>query len=100
MKLKLQRFRPDSAGIRELLSTKELETHLGERGLRIADSVEAAGIRVEGRPGKIDLPVTVTVTGAPGRARARVILDHPAGQAVEAKHGVLSVALDAGRDLR
>jgi hypothetical protein len=96
---KLTRLNVKTTGIRKLLSLPLVEADVGARGLRIADAVEAAGIRVEGRPGRIDLPVTVTTTNTGKRARARVILDHPAGQAVEAKHGILAASLDAGGDL-
>jgi len=88
-----------STGIRKLLSLPGVEADLGARGLRMADTVEANGQKVEGRPGKVDLPVTVTVTNTGKRARARVIIDHPSGQAVEAKHGYLAAALDAAGDL-
>jgi hypothetical protein len=42
--------------------------------------------------------VTVDVRAGHGRARARVILAHPAGLAVEAKHGILTASIDAARD--
>lgn len=98
MSVRLQRFRFNHRALKAILTSERMQEHLGARALRIADQVEAAGIRVEGRPGRIDLPVTVTVTADRNRARARVILDHPAGKAVEAKHGVLAAAVDAGRD--
>jgi hypothetical protein len=99
MSVRLDRLKPDSRGIAKLLTSAEVEKDLGERALRVADAVEAAGIRVEGRPGRIAMPVTVTVTASGSRARARVILDHPAGQAVEAKHGILAASIDAARDI-
>lgn len=84
--------------VKELLKGEALEELLGAKALAVADQVEAAGIRVEGVPGRIPLPVTVTVTSGESRSRARVILDHPSGLAVEAKHGVLTASLDAARD--
>ena len=97
--MKLTRLNVKTTGIRRLLSSPGVEADLGERALRVADEVEAAGIRVEGAPGRIDLPVTVTVATGGKRARARVILDHPAGQAVEAKHGILAASIDAAGDV-
>lgn len=95
----LTRLNIKTTGIRKLLSLPGVEADIGARALRVADAVEANGQKVEGRPGKVDLPVTVTLTKDGKRARARVILDHPAGQAVEAKHGYLAAAIDAGGDL-
>lgn len=94
----LARLAVKTSGVKKLLSLPGVEADVGRRALRVADQVEAYGQRVEGKPGRIDLPVTVTVTTT-GRARARVILDHPAGQAVEAKHGLLASAIDAAGDL-
>lgn len=98
MSVRLRRLRINYKGLTTLLTSEAMQEHLGDRALKMADAVEAAGIRVEGEPGRIDLPVTVTVTGSGRRARARVILDHPAGQAVEAKHGLLAASVDAARD--
>lgn len=98
MTAKLTRLNVKTRGIERLLSLPGVEKDVGERALRVADEVEAAGQRVEGRPGRVDLPVTVTVTTS-GRARARIILDHPSGQAVEAKHALLATAIDAAGDL-
>jgi hypothetical protein len=95
----LKRLNVKTRGIRKLLSLPGVEKDLGERALKVAAAVEANGQKVEGRPGKIDLPVTVTLTSDGKRARARVILDHPSGQAVEAKHGFLAAAIDAAGDL-
>ena len=96
--VKLRRFRFRYEGLRELLTSQEAQDDVGARALKMADEIEAAGVRVEGKPGRIPIPVTVTVTAGTSRARARVILDHPAGAAVEAKHGLLAGALDAGGD--
>ncbi len=96
---KLTRLNVKTRGIRELLSLPGVEKDLGERALEVADAVEANNQKVEGRPGQIDLPVTVTLVNDGKRARARVILDHPSGQAVEAKHAYLAAAIDAAGDL-
>jgi hypothetical protein len=98
MTVKLTRFRPDSRGIQKLLTAPGVEADIGARALRIAAQVEAAGIQVERGRQRKDIPVTVTVTSGGSRARARVILDHPAGQAVEAKYGILAASVDAAGD--
>lgn len=95
MSVRMTRFAPNTSGIAKLLSLPGVEADLGRRAEAVADQVEAAGIRVEGRPGRIELPVTVTIATSDKRARARVILDHPSGQAVEAKHGILASSVDA-----
>ena len=98
MSVRLTRFRFNHRGLQQILTSQAMQDDVGDRASRMADQVEAAGIRVEGEPGRLDLPVTVTVTAGDSRARARVILDHAAGQAVEAKHGLLAAAVDAARD--
>jgi NADH dehydrogenase FAD-containing subunit len=95
MTVKLTRFRPNSRGIQKLLTAPGVEADIGARALRIAAQVEAAGIQVERGRQRKDIPVTVTVTSGGSRARARVILDHPAGRAVEAKYGILAASVDA-----
>jgi len=95
MSVRLTRFQPKTRGIAKLLTLPELEKDIGERALRIADAVEAAGIQVERGKSRKDIPVTVTIATSPERVRARVILDHPAGQAVEAKYGILAASIDA-----
>lgn len=97
MTIKVERVRVHRRAIRDLLRSEGVQEVLGRKALAVADEVEAAGIRVEGVPGRIALPVTVTVVAGSERARARVILDHPAGLAVEAKHGILTSSIDAAR---
>lgn len=84
-------------GLQELMKSPRMQALLGAKAEAVAAEVEAAGIRVEGKPGRVDIPVTTTVVVGRTRARSRVILDHPAGIAVEAKHGVLTSAIDAAR---
>jgi len=99
MTIRVTRVRLSRPGMRELLRSKGVQADLTRRALAVADQVEAAGIRVEGKPGRIPLPVTVDVSVGPERARARVILDHPSGTAVEAKHGILTSSIDAAREI-
>lgn len=92
------RVKLNRRGMRDLLRSEGVQAMLAGKAEAVAEQVEAAGIRVEGTPGKVALPVTVDVGAGTGRARARVILDHPAGIAVEAKHAVLASSIDAARD--
>lgn len=59
---------------------------------RVADAVEAQGIRVGAENDAPDeYPLPVQATSEPD-GEARVTIDHPAGKAVQAKHGVLTRA--------
>jgi hypothetical protein len=99
MTIKVTRVTVKQSEVRKLLKGDALEALLGAKALAVADRVEAAGIRVEGEPGRIPLPVTVTVTRGRIRSRARVILDHPSGLSVESKHALLAGAIDAARNV-
>jgi len=83
--------------MRDLLRSEGVQAMLGGKAEAVAEQVRAAGIRVEGTPGRVELPVAVDVAAGEGRARARVVLDHPSGRAVESKHAVLAAAVDAAR---
>ncbi|MEU7843948.1 hypothetical protein AB0B39_23645 [Micromonospora sp. NPDC049114] len=98
MSIKVTRVRLKGRGMRDLLRSEEVQAILGRKALAVAAEVEAAGIRVDGDPGRIALPVTVNVGAGLGRARATVTLDHPSGLAVEAKHGILTSSIDAARN--
>lgn len=98
MSIKVTRVRLKRRGMRDLLRSDAVQAMLARKAEAVAEQVEAAGIRVDGEPGRIPLPVTVDVAAGSERARARVILDHPAGIAVEAKHGILTASIDAARD--
>lgn len=69
----------------------------------VAKNVRDMGIKVgdrDGGPHEYDLPVKVTMSTT-DRAHANVTLAHPAGQAVQAKHGALTkAAAQAGLDVR
>lgn len=75
----------ESAGVRRLVESAANE---------VADNVRDQGIRVEGIPGNIELPVKVSVYET-DRARASVTLAHPSGIAVQAKNGALTKAASA-----
>lgn len=98
MSIKVTRVKLKRRGMRELLRSEGVQAMLGRKAEAVAAQVEAAGIRVDGVPGRVALPVTVDVTAGAERARATVTLDHPSGLAVEAKHGILTSSIDAARD--
>lgn len=98
MSIKVTRVKLHRRGMRDLLRSEDVQEMLGRKASAVAAQVEAAGIRVDGTPGRVPLPVTVEVGAAQERARAVVILDHPAGAAVEAKHGILTASIDTARD--
>lgn len=92
----------DHAGIGALLKSTEMHRLVQDVAEEIAGNVRAQGIRVGGTDGagEIDLPVEVGVTTT-DRAHASVLLAHPAGVAVQAKHGALTKgASDAGLSVR
>jgi hypothetical protein len=66
----------------------------------IAENVRAQGIRVEGTPGDVELPVEVR-TSVTDRAKASVSIAHASGAAVQAKHGALTkAAAQVGLDVK
>jgi hypothetical protein len=98
MTVKVTRVKLNRRGMRALLRSEGVQAVLGRKARAVAAQVEAAGIRVEGTPGRKPLPVTVAVGAGKERARAAVVLDHPSGLAVEAKHAALASSIDAARD--
>ena len=93
----------DNAGIRSLLKSAEIARVTEEAADAVKANVEAMGIRVgdkDGGPHEYDLPVTVRMVET-DRAHAIVALAHPAGEAVQAKHGALTkAAAQAGLDVQ
>ncbi len=84
----------NSSGIANLLESPEMHRLVEKVADEIAYNVRGQGVRVEGIPGDIELPVKVSVTTT-DRARATVVLAHPSGIAVQAKHGALTKAAAA-----
>jgi len=70
---------------------------------QIARNVRALGIKVgdkDGGPREHDLPVKVEMTTT-DRAHGRVVIEHPSGQAVQAKRGALTkAASEAGMEVK
>lgn len=77
----------DHAGIGAILKSGPMAAAVHAAAEEIAS--KARGIMVEGIPGNVALPVEVT-DSVSDRARSSVTLAHPAGQAAQAKHGVLT----------
>lgn len=87
----------NEAGLTEILRSREVLADLERRAERVAAAAAAVGVRVSGDPGADELPIKVTSRIGSKRAVARVIVAHPAGLAVEAKHRLLGRAMDAAR---
>lgn len=86
-----------SAGVKALLQSTAMHRAVQEATEKVAANVESQGITVGDRDGgkhEIDLPVLVEMTTT-DRAKGCVILAHPAGAAVQAKHGALTKAAAA-----
>jgi hypothetical protein len=91
------------AGIEQILKAAPMQAAVKAAAEQIAQNVRDQGIKVGDKDGgahEIDLPVTVTMTTT-DRAHANVTIAHPAGEAVQAKHGALTkAAAQAGLDVR
>lgn len=85
------------AGMAALLKSGEMQALVEKAAEEIAQNVRDQGIMVgafKGGTGEIPLPVTVRPTTT-DRAHVSVALAHPAGAAVQAKHGALTKAAAA-----
>lgn len=92
-------FRRNSRGVAAILKSAEAVRLVTSAAENVADNVRRQGFRVDGIPGDVELPVKVAVYET-DRARASVILAHPAGIAVQAKHGALTrAASEAGLEV-
>lgn len=90
-------IRLDHKGLAQILQSEEMHHLVQETAEQIGRNVEAQGITVgsfKGGTGEIPVPVEVDVTTM-DRAHGRVTLAHPAGIAVQAKHGALTKAASA-----
>jgi hypothetical protein len=78
------KFKPDHAGIGELLRSQGVQDDLKARAERVAAAARA----------ETDMPILVdNMTGK--RARYRIVAHHPKALRVEAKHRLLGRAIDA-----
>lgn len=92
----------DSKGIRALLQSTAMHRATQDAAEAVADNARAMNIGVGDKDGgahEIPMPVEVSMTTT-DRAHAFVSIAHPAGQAVQAKHGALTkAAAQAGLDV-
>lgn len=98
-----RRIKLNSAGIARILKAPEMQRATERAADAVAENVRAMEIGVGDKDGgkhEQPLPVTVT-TSTTDRAHANVNLAHPAGAAVQAKHGALTkAAAQAGLDVK
>lgn len=81
----------DSKALEVISKSREMKRAVKALADEIADNVRSLGIRVQGVPGDIELPVKV-FEDTTDRARCSVQIAHPSGKAVQAKHGALTKA--------
>lgn len=92
-------------GLEEIAKRRETADAVRDLAEKVADNVRSQGHMVSGIPGDEVLPVTVNVGETKNmrvnRAKAWVTLAHPAGLAVQAKHGALTkAASEAGLEVK
>lgn len=88
------RIKLDSRALEAILKSEEVRNELQDLAGEMKSFIEGHGIRVgdaDGGKHEYDLPVTVE-SQTTDRAREVVGINHPAGMAVQAKHGVLTKA--------
>lgn len=93
----MARVRLNQKGVAEILKSAGMHRVVQEAVEAIAENVRDQGIKVgdrDGGPAEYDLPVKTSVTTT-DRAHGVVTLAHPAGEAVQAKHGALTKAAAA-----
>lgn len=97
-----RKVRLNSRGIARILKAPEMQRATERAAEAVKANVEAMNIGVGDKDGgKHEKPLPVTVTmSTTDRAHANVNLAHPAGAAVQAKHGALTkAAAQAGLDV-
>jgi hypothetical protein len=97
------KVRLDSKGIQAIAKSAFMQNAVKLKTEQVAIKVRGMGIRVggfKGDVGEIDLPVE-TDLHITDRAHGTVTLAHPAGEAVQAKHGALTkAAAQAGLEVK
>lgn len=85
-------------GVGALLASGEVQDMLDRKAEAVATSARARGVTVNTpTTGEEPVPVETVSAGNSKRARALVVVDHPAALRVEAKHRLLGRALTAAR---
>jgi hypothetical protein len=85
----------NEAALKRALGTPEMQEATDRLAESLADEVRTQRTLVEGEPGILDLPVEVYQSDDADTAASAVVLAHPAGLAVQAKHGSLTKAASA-----
>jgi hypothetical protein len=97
------RIRLNHKGVEQVLKSAPMAAAVKAKAEQVAQNVRDQNIKVGDRDGgkhEYDLPVKVTMTTT-DRAHANVTITHPAGEAVQAKHGALTkAAAQAGLDVK
>lgn len=88
------RVRVNQAALAQIAKSAGVAAALHAKGEEVAGHIRAQGIRVENIPGDIALPVEVEDHGA-DTAVTSVIIAHPSGEAVQAKHGAVTAGAAA-----
>lgn len=97
-----RRIKLNRAGIAAIMKGAEMQAAINATAEQVAANLRGQKIKVGALKGgdEIDLPVTVR-SGITDRARATVVIAHPAGMAVQAKHGALTkAAAEAGLEVK
>lgn len=82
-----------SHGMRELLTSREVERDLKRRGDQIAAAAEAIGVP----PHEGEVDYYAESSRGTTRARVHVVADHPGALGQEQQYRTLGTALDAGK---
>jgi hypothetical protein len=86
----------DHGGIAAILKSGEMHALVDKVAEEIAGNIRDQGIVVGALEGNGEIPLPVEVSSSTtDRAHASVALAHPAGVAVQAKHGALTKAASA-----
>jgi hypothetical protein len=98
--VRVGRFHPNPIGINALTKTSDMADGVDATSEVVAENVRRQGIYVEHEPGDIALPVEVDAYDA-AASTGGVRIAHPAGEAVQAKHGALTkAAAEAGLQVK
>ena len=98
--MKLEKYKPNRKGIKELLGSAGIQADLTVRAERVAVVAQEAYDAKPPHEGKVE--VTVHSEGSVHgrvRARAAVVAEHPAAQFIERDRRPLGSSLDAAGDL-
>lgn len=84
----------DHGAIAALLKGGEIAGMVADATEAVAGNARGQGVQVEGEPGEVDVPIETQMVTT-DRAHGLVTIAHPSGEAVQAKHGLLTQAAAA-----